>query len=1146
MIQEFLSKLRCKGTTLWLEDERLKFKSHKNAPLSGSDRQLLQVHKAEVIQWLQDNPDFFQYRPLSDNQRSLWVVYQMAPDSAAYNLTHAVSLGRSLNLDCLQQAFAQLCQRHSILRTAYTEIDAQPLQYKVTDFVTPWSVQQVRDYSHQAIVEHCKQEADKPFDLAAGDVCRGHLLLNQKDGKDEAIFQLTVHHIAADFWSCEVLFDQLLNLYITIQQQGAEAVSQAENEVVEDYFSWAAQQCLWSHSDAAQAAQDYWLQTLGPDVEPLQLPTDKPRPPVQSYNGEVLSFAIESDLANAIREQAKRLGVTPYIFCLSGFQALLYRYSGQSQFLLGTPASGRIDRIYEQTVGYLVNPIVLACQCQGEASFAQLVEAVKNSSRQALTHQAFSFSQVLELLNKPRDPARNPLFQHMFALTHVHQQEHQDWVQHTYLSEQRGAAFDLSLILLDDRTGFTGEWRYNSDLYQRESAQLMIAAFVELLADACHHSDKALNDLNIIPDQQRQQLLQQWNATEEDYLKDICIHQWFEAQVQKSSDKTALITAEESISYRELNQRANQVARFLTTVHGVKPDAKVGILLPRSITMLVAIWGTLKAGGAFVPLDPTLPEHRLQHICQDADLSCVLTDSDHCHHSFSCLLHVLDSEETQAQLLAQSPENLCVTELELTHHNLAYVIYTSGSTGVPKGVMVEHGSLVNQMAWFNNAYPSDEDDRFLLKTPFSFDVSLSEYILPLLIGQPLVIAKPEGHKEPQYLQQLIAQEQITKLHFVPALLQQILSLADLGQCSSLRQVFAAGEALSPAVAAKFYQQCPDAQLHNLYGPTEATIFATAYRCDPQDFVDINSNTLVPMGKPIQNCQTFVLDEQLKPVPVGMTGELYLAGVGLARGYLNRPALTQETFITAPDHLPVVGGRLYKTGDRVRWLPQGELQYLGRSDNQVKLRGLRIELGEIEQALLQLPEVDGAVVSISQSQGQNQKDAQLVCHILPGQLKHRSEPYNLELAWHLRQALAATLPEYMLPNGFYFVSEFATNSSGKIDRNALPQVDLSKMRRGYQAPQTDTEMLLVQLWQDALNLPQIGVQDNFFMLGGNSLTAAKILAELQQRLAAELSLKMLFEKSTLGDLAAEIDRQQEQANPSESLDRMDSLLAELGA
>ena len=1299
MITDLMTRLRRQGVKLWLNDGALKFKSYQSLPISPDDLAILKQHKSEVIQWLQHDQQqaeqnqstkFFDYFALSENQKSLWLVYQMDPQSAAYNLTHCVELNSDIDLKKLTLAYQILLDRHAILRTAYCDIAGEPLQTLVSrDALASLAHTPLGSSAPDDLNALIKQHADLPFDLSRGEVCRAQVFTNQ--AANTQYLQLTLHHIAADFWSCEVVFSELLAIYADclaaepdLSAEASPTLSETLSETIPttlstnfseasqyDYFQWSAQQQHWLQSHDAQVAAKFWQQQLANHATTLDIAGDFPRPKLQSFNGNMIHFHLSSALSDNIRAAAKALGVTPFVVGLATWQILLYRFSQQQTFTIGTPMSGRLEQEQQHTIGYLVNPVVLTCHCDPTQTFRELVAQVKQSSRQALMHQQYPLSKVMENLQQRtangetdvsstasnsvssqliRDPSRNPLFQHLFALTHVqtkrlatHQQQ---WVKQTLISEQRGAAVDLSLILLDDRQSFNGELRYNSDLYSQSSANTFIDSYQTLIAAVCEEviaqpeKPRTLDELPMMSHQAWQQVRKAGVPPAVAYPDSICIHQLIEQQASEQPNAPALIAHQAfqssnigsgsgsdsdsnadqaAVSYQQLNQRANQLAHYLIDTVRVEPEQRIGIFQHRSIDMIISFLAVLKAGCAFVPLDPDLPAERVQTISKDADMRCFVTttlladalktgsdktdsdetDSEKNEPSNSAII-CIDDEALRATLNGYRSDNIAPVSIALHSRRLAYVLYTSGSTGQPKGVMIEHQALVNQTCWIEKAYPSNLNDRFLLKTPFNFDVSLSELFGPLSAGKPIVVTHPQGHKDPVYLSQVIRDQNITRIHMVPTLLARVLAnptaRANLQQSAALSLVYCCGEAVNAALADDFFATCPDTALHNLYGPTEATIFATACEITPraqqikdqeQDQEQIQAQTRarlqqLSIGTPLHNLQAWVLDQNRQPVAPGIEGELYLSGSGLARGYLNMPELSDACFGLDPDsqqRLAIAEPRLYRTGDRVRWLPAASseatslchqapyaLQYLGRTDSQVKLRGFRIELGEIENALLNHDDVEQTCVLLENQQ------RLLACLVLQPaahlqESKHLQESELIEKAeqsgdtlHQLRQTLSQQLPDYMIPSAWLILDRFPLLPSGKIDRKALAQqadsgAIIESLTVQYQAPVGNMEKLICQSWQDVLQVERVGRNDNFFALGGNSLTATKAVAIIQEQIyiqehvQLDVPLKVWFEHpevavlaTTLSNLVA--DATQQQSGVSD-LDRIDSLLDELG-
>ncbi|MEJ7747526.1 MAG: amino acid adenylation domain-containing protein, partial [Luteimonas sp.] len=730
----------------------------------------------------------------------------------------------------------------------------------------------------------------------------------------------------------------------------------------------------------------------------------------------------------------------------------------------------------------------------------------------AYAHQQVPFEQIVERLQPERSLSHSPLFQIMLIL-----QNNADGrleLPGLTLSpvEQTGAVakYDLTLNISESVAGLALVWEYSTDLFEAETIARMAGHFETLLNAFVNAPQASVFTADMLGAAERRQLLVEWNATTTDFPRDTCIHALIEAQAAANPDAVAVVFEGEQLSYGELNAKANQLAHYLVTERQVKPDTLVGLCVERSLEMVIGIVGILKAGGAYVPLDPDYPEARLAYMLDDAKLTTVLTQSHVRQRTPIGAAQALCMDDAQvlAQLATQPVANVSTASLGVTASHLAYVIYTSGSTGNPKGVMVEHRALVNRIDWMDRQYRASPSDRILQKTPFSFDVSVWEFMWPLSVGARLVLAKPAGHKDPVYLTELIRAEQITKLHFVPSMLGSMLALGDLSHCNSLKQVFCSGEALTLHHVAQFHAQCPGTELHNLYGPTEAAIDVSFWDCS-QLSADLGS---VPIGRPIHNIQLYVMDQQL--APQGVAGELHIGGVGLARGYVNRPELTDEKFIANPFYDaadPASSERLYKTGDLVRLLADGNIEYLGRIDHQVKIRGFRIELGEIENALASHALVNEAVVLARDSAA---GDKRLLAYVVT------SDGVDVDVD-ELRRHLAASLPEYMVPAAFVVLASLPSSPNGKIDRKALPEPDATQQQAVYVAPATATEKILCAVWEQVLGVERVGASDNFFRLGGHSLLVIQVIARLQKS-GVSIAARQLFTTSTLADLAALID------------------------
>jgi amino acid adenylation domain-containing protein/thioester reductase-like protein len=753
-----------------------------------------------------------------------------------------------------------------------------------------------------------------------------------------------------------------------------------------------------------------------------------------------------------------------------------------------------------------VNTLVLRTKFGGNPSFTDLLSQVREVALSAYAYQDVPFEQLVEQLQPERSLSYAPLFQVMFVL----QNAPIPLLQLPGLTltplrvESFTAKFDLTLSLENSAQGLSGSIEYNTDLFDASTITRMVGHLQTLLQGLVANPDQKLKHIPLLSAAEQHQILSEWNNTLSDYPKQLCLHELFEQQVQKTPDAVAVVFSDKRLTYSELNTLANQLAHYLLEL-GVGPEVLVGVCVERSLEMVVALLGILKAGGAYVPIDPEYPQERLAYMLEDSQVKVLLTESKLVARLGEQQAHLVCLDTDWQAISNSSQEN---PRSGVLPNHLAYVIYTSGSTGKPKGAMNTHQGVCNRLLWMQQAYVLTPLDSVLQKTPFSFDVSVWEFFWPLLSGARLVVAQPGGHRDSAYLVKLIAQHQITTLHFVPSMLQVFLEEQGLSSCSCLRQVFCSGEALPKELQEKFFARL-GCSLHNLYGPTEAAIDVTYWQCQP------DSDLLtVPIGRPIANTQIYILDPHGKPVPVGVTGELHIGGVGVARGYLNRPQLTAEKFIPNPFASDKASERLYKTGDLVRYLPDGNIEYLGRIDHQVKVRGFRIELGEIEAVLSQHPNVRQTVVIATQEMvGATRLVAYLVANQQPA-----------PTIGELRSFLKQKLPEYMVPSAFVVLDSLPLTPNGKLDRKALPDPELAQpeLEKTFVAPRTPTEEVLAQIWTQVLRLERVGVTDNFFDLGGHSLTATQLLFRVRNTFKVELPLHALLETPTVAGMAEAID------------------------
>jgi len=1044
--------------------------------------------------------------PMSFAQQQLWFLEQLQPGRAAYNNPGAVLLQGLLDRRALAHSLGEIVRRHEALRTTFVLEGGEPVQ--IIREPQPRAAFDLPLIDLSALPESIRvcergrricEEAHRPFELASGPVLRAALL---RTGEREHVLLLTMHHIVSDEWSHNVLIQELESLYDAFSA-GQPTPLPVLAVQFGDFAAWQ-RQALQGEALARQL--EYWRRQMEGAPPVLSLPTDRPRPPVQSLRGSAVPFRWPLALGAGLAELGRGAGATLFMTMAAGFLALLHRVSHQDDLVLSTSSGHRGRKELEPLIGCFLNVLLLRVDVADQPSFTDLLARVRQAALGALAHQDLPFVLLVEALQPERDLAYNPLAQVMLVVQNAPAStlELRDLVLTRLEVERRTAQLDLNLQVWERPGGIDGFLEHSTDLFETATIERLLAQLRQLLQAASTDPARPIGELPLLTAADEEQVIQGWNATHAEYpqaARGLCLHELVAEQAKRSPQAVAVTIDHRSVTYRELRERALGLAARLRSL-GVGPDVPVGICAERSIGLAVGLLGILEAGGAYVPLDPGDPADRLAWILADSGARVLLVQP-----------HLLDILPPHASTVVRlEPEGETVPFVEplspaaTLPENLAYIIYTSGSTGRPKGAMNTHAAIVNRLLWMQEAYGLTPDDRVLQKTPFSFDVSVWELFWPLITGARLVLARPGGHREPAYLARLLREEGITTLHFVPSMLRAFLAEADVAGCGAVLQVMASGESLPAELVRRFYAKFAsvgEAVLHNLYGPTEAAVDVTAWACERDD-----PRAIVPIGRPIANLRIHLLDLGLQPVPAGVVGELYIGGVGLARGYLGRSGLTAERFI--PDPLAAAvgspGARLYRTGDLARFRVDGVIEFLGRVDQQVKLRGFRIELGEIESVLTGHSGVAQAVVLL--------RGEELAVFLVPSA---KESPTPAELRAFLREKL----PEHMVPTLFLTLDELPRTSSGKIDRRALSRMDTDRSARLLEelvAPRNALEEQLAELWREVLGVERIGVHDHFFALGGHSLLATQLLSRIQDTFHVALSLLEIFTNPTIAHLA----------------------------
>ncbi|MBN3876527.1 amino acid adenylation domain-containing protein [Nostoc sp.] len=1036
--------------------------------------------------------------PLSYAQQRLWFLDQLEPNSAIYNIPLALRLVGNLNRAALEQSFQEIIDRHEALRTNFITVDGKPSQ--IIQAQINWTVSVVeceklppseQEIATQQLVQ---QQAIQPFDLAEGALIRATLIVLSKT---EHILLLCMHHIVSDAWSLGVFIQELAALYNAYSQGETSPLTPLPIQYA-DFGIWQRE---WLQGEVLQNQISYWQQQLKDAPALLSLPTDRPRPAVQTFAGAIQEFALSVELSNQLTQLSQKQGVTLFITLLAAFDTLLYRYTGQLDILVGSAIANREHSEIEGLIGFFVNTLVLRTDLSGNPSFSELLSRVRQIALGAYSHQELPFEMLVEALQPERDLSHPPLFQVMFVLqnTPMSGVELAGLTISSLNAQSTIAKFDLTLSMHNSSAGLVGIWEYNTDLFDASTIERMSRHFVTLLSGIVANPEERISQLPLLSQTEQQQLLVEWNNTQADYPVDKCIHQLFEEQSLSTPDAIAVVFENQQLTYQQLNCCANHLAHYLQSL-GIKPDTLVGICVERSIEMVVGLLGSLKAGGAYLPLDPEYPNERLAFMLEDAQVSILLTQQRLIDRLPEHQAKLICLDEAWEQI-AQNNQDNPTSEVKAFH--LANLIYTSGSTGKPKGVMVEHKGLCNLAQAQIQTFGLTSDSRVLQFASFSFDASISEILMALGSGATLYLGTKDSLLPGKPLIEQLRDRSITHITLPPS----ALAVMPESELSALQTIIVAGEACSSEL---IRQWSAGRNFFNAYGPTEASVCATIAKCTEDD-------NKISIGKAIANVQVYILDEYLQPVPIGVPGELHIGGTGLSRGYLNRPELTKEKFI--PNPFKGAGeSNLYKTGDLARYLPDGNIEYLGRIDNQVKIRGFRIELGEIKELLNQHGDVQTACVIARED---HLGDKRLVAYVVG----HKQHSPTIS---QLRSFLSSQLPQYMIPHAFVMLESLPLTPNGKVDRRALKAPDSREgLEISFVAPRSPIEEILTQIWTQALKVDQVGIYNNFFELGGHSLLATQLVSRIRNIFKVELPLREFFARKTVAELAQVIRQLQQQ-------------------
>jgi len=1037
---------------------------------------------------------------LSLTQQRLWFMWLLDSDNPFYNVPGVLHLSGLLDLGALERSLIEIVRRHEVLRTAFIEEEGRTVQrviptvnFRLSFIDCSEMPEPDRSTEAERLV---LAEASRPFNLGQAPLLRGLVV---QIAPEEYLFAFVMHHIVSDGWSLGVFVKELATLYDAFIQGNESPLTDLPIQYT-DYAEWQRQNY---EAGALREQVAYWKNKLGRDNTSITIPADRRRPAFQRYRGAKYRVMLSADLRQKLEDTARERNGTLFMILLAGLHALLYRYSNQSTIRIGCPIANRKYAEIEGLIGVFMNTLVMRADLSSGLSFNDLLDQVRTTALEAFENQDVPFEKLVEELQPERHLSHNPLFQVAFAFQNwpMPPLELADLTIRQLPLDCGTSKFDLTFQITPLEEGMELEIEYDTDLFDESTVSRISGHWETLLKAAALNADQSIGELPLLCEEELLNF-RAWNATSSVYDGPWLLHEMFEAQVRRTPNAIALEFEGKQLTYLELDQLSNQLAHHLRG-KGIGPEQTVGLLLDRSIELVIGILGTLKAGGAYVPIGPDYPLERIRFMIEDSQVTTLLTQSLLKSNlpEIEVPIVVIDAE-WKAVI---SHESVLPVDAGVKPENLAYIIYTSGSTGKPKGVMNEHRGICNRMHWMLETFRLETSDRVIQKTPFTFDVSIWEMFWPLITGARLMITKPDAHADSAYLVDFIAKHGITVAQFVPSMLRIFLQERDLSRCASLKKVFCAGEALAPDIA----QECIErlgVRLINLYGPTEASVEASWWECTPGE-------STVPIGRPIANMQMYVLDTQGQRVPIGVAGELYIGGVGVARGYCNREELTAERFLPDP-YTDEPDTRLYRTGDLARFRSDGVLEFLGRTDYQVKVRGFRIELGEIETVLRQ-HECVRDVVLIAQPDASG--SSRLIAYWVrePGAVTSVAE-----LREHIRQAL----PPYMIPSLFMELDCIPLLSNGKADRNSLPLPSAGQwdQDKAQTPPRTPLEQTLVQIWSDLLGTGEIGVENSFFELGGHSLLAIRLVSKIREVLKVECPLRQLITAPTIAELAVYLE------------------------
>jgi amino acid adenylation domain-containing protein len=1068
------------------------------------------AQKLLVLLNKEEQKNYVKICSLSFGQQRLWFLHQLELDNSNDRVCEALQLSGNLNIDALQQALNTIVNRHEILRANFISVDGNPMQFIRENPSLPLSIFDLSGIENEVgqeieLKRLLQQETQKPFNLRSDMMLRASLI---KKSDRLHILLLTAHQIVCDRYSLEIFSRDLAASYTALVTNKSSPLEELSIQYT-DFITWQQEQL---QSEALETQLAYWKNQLKGKLSVLELPTDRRRPTIQSGRGARQPLVISQPLVEAIQALSRQEGCTLFMTLLAAFKVLLYRYSAREDILVGAPVASRDRFETESLIGNFVNTLVFRSDLSGEPSFRELLNRVRQVALEAYGNQDVPFAKLLEELQPDRNLSYNPLFQVMFSL----QSASKSTLELPELNveflpiDRETTQFDLTLEIKEIAGELKGWFEYNTDIFETETVARMVGNFQILLEAIVANSEQPIDELSLLTAAEKHQVLMAWNDTKAEYTYDRTIHQLFEERVQQTPQQVALMFEDRQLTYQELNFRANQLGRYLQSL-GVGAEVLVGIYMDRSLDVVVGLMAILKAGGAFLALDPSYPQERVAYMLDDAKVSILLTQEQLVETLPKHQAQIICLDRDRELIDRQNSENL---DTLVTAENLAYAIYTSGSTGKPKGAMIVHANVCHYVQAMALRLGIVNSDRYLHTASFAFSSSVRQLMVPLCQGATILITNAEQRRNPLVMFELIKQRQVTVIDIIPShwrncintLAQMEVEARNTLLNNQLRSIVSASEPLSSDIPRQWsFGFKHEARLINMFGQTETTGIVATYPIPREDDEQVK---IVPIGKPLPNAQIYILGKNLNPSPIGVPGELYIGGANLARGYLNRPELTEEKFIANP-FIGEEGARIYKTGDLARFLPDGNIDFLGRIDNQVKIRGFRIELGEIEAALVNRADVKEVVVIAREYQSGEKR---LIAYIVPdGNSPNVSE---------LRRSLKEILPEYMVPFAFVLLDKLPRTPNGKVNRNDLPAPDLTRQEsaESFVAPRNETERQLAKIWEKILSVQPIGIRDSFFDVGGHSLLAVSLFTEIEQTFKQKLPLSTLFQAPTIEELA----------------------------